>query len=331
MRPLSAIIPSLDDLELLERCLVSLTAEVERRAVGDELIVVDDTGQGTLAPALASSFPEVRVLSNAENLGFGAALLAGVEAAKSELVLCLNPDIIVRTGALDPLVASLDDDSVAAAVPRLLLDGVEGAIESDTLFVEVDGLYSVAQPSLGEGSVDAEGAPLPVAFAVGGACLLRRDEFLARGGFDALFEPFYWEDVDLGLEAWRAGRRVLLVPASTFEHHHRGTIGRVVPEKLVRAAQERNRLLCQWKHLGGEDEWRAHIDALVRWCVDAWLDDDREELEWLVLALAKLDRVFASRASVGESQAALGEAMAHVVSERSRDADRTSGPLDRDS
>ena len=330
MRPLSAIIPSLDDLELLERCLSSLTAEVERRAVGDELIVVDDTGQGRLATALASNFPEVRVLSNAENLGFGAALLAGVEAASCELALCLNPDIVVRAGSLDPLVTSLDDDSVAAAVPRLLLDGVEDAIESDTLFVETDGLYSVAQPSLGEDSVDVDGTPLPVAFAVGGACLLRRDEFLERGGFDALFEPFYWEDVDLGLEAWRAGRRVLLVPASTFEHHHRGTIGRVVPKKLVRAAQERNRLLCQWKHLGGEGEWREHVDALVRWCVDAWLNDEREELEWLLLALSKLDQVFASRESSSESQAALGEALERIASERSRHADGAPLSLDED-
>ena len=164
--------------------------------------------------------------------------------------------------------------------------------------VERKGVYSVVQPSLGEGTLEEDESTLPVAFAVGGACLLRRAEFLERGGFDPLYEPFYWEDVDLGLAAWRGGRRVLLVRDSTFEHHHRGTIGKVVPRPLVRAAQERNRLLCQWKYLSGEAEWRAHVDALVRWAVDAWLDDQREELEWLVLALSNLDQVFEARAGL---------------------------------
>ena len=63
--------------------------------------------------------------------------------------------------------------------------------------------------------------PTPVAFAVGGTCLFRRVEFLAGGGFDPLYEPFYWEDIDLCWQAWSAGRRVLYQPASVVEHHHR--------------------------------------------------------------------------------------------------------------
>ncbi|MCH8031270.1 MAG: hypothetical protein IIB09_05575, partial [Bacteroidetes bacterium] len=69
-------------------------------------------------------------------------------------------------------------------------------------------------------SVDPE-AERPVPFCVGGAFLVRREEFLEGEGFDPLFEPFYWEDVDLCLAAWRRGRRVLEVPLSVVEHHHR--------------------------------------------------------------------------------------------------------------
>ena len=64
-----------------------------------------------------------------------------------------------------------------------------------------------------------------------------------------LFAPFYWEDVDLCLCAWRRGRRVEEVPSSVVEHHHRGTIGSAVPEDLVLAAIEKNRHLLLWKHL----------------------------------------------------------------------------------
>src|SRR5262249_22491213 len=45
----SVVIPALDDRELLARNLPPLLDELTRRAAGDELIVVDDTGEDRLA------------------------------------------------------------------------------------------------------------------------------------------------------------------------------------------------------------------------------------------------------------------------------------------
>ncbi len=293
--PVSVVVPSLEDVDLLERDLPPLLAELEARASGDEVLVVDDTGRDVLSAALGASFPSVRVLARAENGGFARALRAGIEAARHELVFSMNPDVRVRPGFLQPLVACLAEEDVSAAVPRVLLGGVEERIESLTELRERGGLFELSQPGLAGAGGRAAERLSSVAFAVGGACLLRRSEFLEGGGFDPLFEPFYWEDIDWGWGAWRRGRRVLYQPASVVEHHHRGTIGRRVGADLVRAAVERNRLLFAWKNLDDPELLRRHLSALYRWALDAWLEDRREDLVWLALALDRREAALEAR------------------------------------
>jgi GT2 family glycosyltransferase len=219
----------------------------------------------------------------------------------------MNPDVRVRPGFLAPLVDCLADPGVHSACPRALLHGREDAIETVTEVAWVDGLLEVVQPGLRGGARAFERGRREVAYAVGGTCLLRRGEFLARGGFDPLYEPFYLEDTDLGLAAWRAGKRVLYEPASVVEHHHRGTIGRRVPRSLVVAMIERNRLLLQWKLVDAPDRARAHHAALHRLAIDALLCDEREPLIWLALALERLDELERSRAALGPAARGLEE------------------------
>ncbi len=291
----SVVIPSLEDLDLLEENLPPLLAELERRGRGDEVLVVDDTGRALLAPRLGSRFSAVRVLGREENGGFARALSSGVEAARHELVFSMNPDVRVRPGFLEPLVDCLAEADVRAVVPRILLGGEEDRIESLTEIRESGGLIELFQPGLAGENAARPRRPCPVAFAVGGACLFRRQEFLAGGGFDPLFEPFYWEDVDWGWCTWRRGQRILYQPASVVEHRHRGTIGRRVGRELVRAAIERNRLLFTWKNLDDPELLRRHLSALFRWAMDAWMEDRRDDLVWLALALERREQALEAR------------------------------------
>lgn len=305
-RPVSVVIPSLEDVDLFERHLPALLAELERRSTDDEVLVVDDTGRDVLAAALASRFPGVRVLARRANGGFAAALREGIEAARHELVFAMNPDVLVRRGFLDPLVACLSEPDVAAVVPRILLDGKEGKLESFAFVRERNGLFELDQPALSGREPSAALRLSPVTFAVGGACLLRRAEFLAAP-FDPLFEPFYWEDVDWCWRAWRAGRRIVYQPAAVVEHRHRGTIGRRVPKEFVRAVTERNRMLFAWKHLDEPEACRRHLAALYRLALDTYLEDRREDLVWLAFALDRLKEALAARRAQAPAQRSCGE------------------------
>ncbi len=297
-RSVSIVVPSLFDEELFHKSLPPLLQELERRGADDQVLVVDDTGEDRVGGWMRQHHPTVEVLARADNGGFAKALLDGVTAARHALVFSMNPDVVVRPGFLEPLIDALEDEETHSAVPRILLRGDEQAIESVTEIRVRGGIGEFGQPGLEGRASNFEHGVRPVAYGVGGALLLRRDEFVEAGGFDPLYEPFYWEDVDLGWGAWRAGRRVLYVAESVVEHHHRGTIKGRVQADLVRAMIEKNRLLFQWKHLDDEEELREHVAALYRWAMDAWLGDEREELVWLALALDQLDEVAGRRAAL---------------------------------
>lgn len=280
------VIPALGDVELLESALRSLQRALEPRHGVDEILVVDDTGHDLLGPWLMEHFPLVRCLANPRNLGFARALTAGVLAAKHERVFAMNSDVRVRAGFLEPLEEALENESVFAAVPRILLHGREGAIESLVIVRLESGIARAVQPALEQGRVPlAPDAHVRVPFPIGGACLFRREALRALGGFDAAFEPFYLEDMDLGWRAWKAGLECWYVGSSVVEHHHRGTIGALVPEALVLTAIERNRLLFTWKHLDEPALLREHLEELSARIDEARVDEQREFFVALCIAL----------------------------------------------
>lgn len=286
-RPVSIVVPTLADRELLRGCLEALVVELDARSVGDELLVVDDSGSAELGPWLADEFPAVRVLEHETNRGFAAALATGVGAARQAEVLALNPDVRVRPGLLEPLLETLAAPGVRAVSPLVLqADGEQGQESLPRLEFQ-RGLPRVVRAELdvtpGQASEQYPGG-IPVAFCLGGAFLFRRDDFLAAP-FDPRYEPFYWEDVDWCQDAQRAGERVLVDPRAVVEHHSRGTIGTRVPEHLRRAAIEKNRLLFAWKHASDEGARDGLLDELQARLVEHALCEEREPLIWLLLML----------------------------------------------
>jgi GT2 family glycosyltransferase len=306
-RAVSIVIPAMGDVELLEFALASLARAQALRRGEDEVLVVDDSGEGLLGPWLMEHFPTVRCIQNSANVGFARALSAGVQAAKHELVFAMNSDVRVRAGFLEPLEVALGAEKVFAAVPRILLDGREGAIESIVELRLENGIARAAQPLLerraGEAAIGELGAvDCPVPFPIGGAFLFRRSMFQQLGGFDRAFEPFYLEDLDLGWRAWKAGLECRYVASSVVEHHHRGTIGALLPESVVLTSIERNRLLFTWKQLDDPALLEVHVRALARRVAEALVDEDRNFLSALCLALEdRLDAVASAGAETGSN------------------------------
>ena len=292
---LSILIPALDDRELLKESLPLVLTEAAATGAEWELLVIDDTGAGALRDWLQAEFPLVRCVERAVNGGFAAATLTGAEEAKGEVLCVLNPDVCIRPGFFEPLLERLEASDVFAVAPLVLRDG-EQTDESLPELVQEDGAVVIRRAAVVEPGAVAPGYEegYPVAFALGGAFLVRRDEFMAQAGFDSLFEPFYFEDVDLCWSAWRSGRRVVVDPRAVAEHSNRGTIGAHVPKRLVRASIEKNRHLFAWKHLDGE-ALEAYLDGLGEELADAVASEDRERITWLTLALDQLPEALKAR------------------------------------
>jgi GT2 family glycosyltransferase len=81
---------------LLEQCLRSVFAT--SRTIDYEVIVVDNASEDDSVRMVRTSFPEVRLIVNATNVGFGSAQNRAMATARGRYVLMLNNDATVEPG-----------------------------------------------------------------------------------------------------------------------------------------------------------------------------------------------------------------------------------------
>ena len=109
----SVIIVSYNTRELLRECIESILCE-QGDGLGVEVIVVDNASADGSAAMVAERFPQVRLIANPDNRGFGAACNQGLEVARGRYALILNADIRAQPGALQRLVGFMDAHPDAA-------------------------------------------------------------------------------------------------------------------------------------------------------------------------------------------------------------------------
>jgi GT2 family glycosyltransferase len=218
------------------------------------VVVCDDASEDGTAEVLRAGFPTVRLLRRGLRGGFSVAANEAVAAAQATVVVLLNNDMEVRAGCFAALVDALQaTPRLFAAVPSIVRTAT-GLEEARTRLLFRRGVVST--------SIDG-GAGAAPAYACGGAMAVSREAFLELGGFDPLFSPFYWEDVDLSYRARKRGRGIAFVSAARVDHDHGATIGARFDRAAVARVYERNRLLFTWKNLTEPRLWRRHIATLL--------------------------------------------------------------------
>jgi GT2 family glycosyltransferase/glycosyltransferase involved in cell wall biosynthesis len=218
----SIVIPVYGRVELTRQCVEALLEHTVSAEV--EVIVVDNASPDATAEYLAGLDGRVRVIANAENLGFARACNQGARAARGDYLLFLNNDTIPPRGWLSPLVRELDlDPAVAIAGAKLLY--ADGRVQhAGIAFSRPDAVpYHVYRNAPRTHPATSRRRELR---AVTGACMLvRRSAFEAAGGFDEDYRNGF-EDVDLCLRVREAGGRVVYQPASELIHLEEQTPGR---------------------------------------------------------------------------------------------------------
>ena len=234
----------------LETLLPALEAQqVPGARVG---ICLFDNGStdGTVA-WVQSNHPRVDVVANPTNVGFSAANNRLAERSSARALVLVNNDTRPRPDWLAQLVAGLAEapSDVAAVSGGIVnwkgdrLDFGRGVMTFDGHAFQLD-----YHRPLGAVEMPEEGCEL--LFPCGGNMIVRRDSYLAAGGFDDSYFA-YLEDVDLGWRLWSAGERVLSAPGAVVHHRSMAT------SKLLGNANrgllfERNAYLTAFKNYDTE-------------------------------------------------------------------------------
>jgi len=211
---------------LIGECLDWLSASEQDSEI--ETIVVDNASEdGTIDVVLERVDVDVAIRSFV-NLGFGRGNNLGVEYARGEFVLLLNPDAFLKDPtALRRLTQAMGEDPKIDAVGPMLInaDGshqVGDAGHSPTLtniaahqFL-LSKIFAVPGYYVTNSSV-LRGPPAEVDW-LGGACqMVRRSAFETVGGFPK--EIFmYGEDVELGVRMKARGGRLVYLPSVRVLH-----------------------------------------------------------------------------------------------------------------
>lgn len=221
-KKISIIIPVRDRVDLLARCLDSLTSKTDYAPY--EIVVVDNDSQSEEARAYFSKFKH-RLLHYSGPFNFSAINNFAVAQTESPWLLFLNSDTEVIDGEwLTVMAEHVQRPEVGAVGPRLLYP--DDTVQHAGIVMGVGGIAEHAFRGL---PAEAPGVCRQLQAtrnysAVTGACLLTsREVFDEVGGFDEEQLPVTFSDVDLCLKMRRAGYRIVYVPFARLYHHESAT------------------------------------------------------------------------------------------------------------
>lgn len=241
----------------VETCLRSLLADGRPNT---EVVVVDNCSTDGSADLIAARFPQVRLLRNEDNHGFGHGCNLAASVASGEYLVFLNPDTEVRAGWIDALIEALETHPGAGlATSRILLAGTPDRLNAAGNELHFTGLSLCRGVGVEREAFDHLEE---IGLISGAAFAIRRRLFEKLGGFDASFF-LYVEDTDLSLRARLAGYTCLYVPRSEVLHDYELRFG---PGKLFYLERNRYLLLLKafrWRTLAAMLPSLALVEAVT--------------------------------------------------------------------
>lgn len=212
------IIPVYNAPELTKRCIDSVVNYLGH-AIG-AIYVQDDASDTETCVMLDSlSYPQVHVYHAQQNQGYGKSVNETVARSDADLVLVLNSDTAVYENFLPLLCEAFAVDPELAVISPV-----------QDSFAKYNLAKYLRRP----------GGYIATYRFQGYAFLIRRNVFIAMGGFDAQFGRGYFEDTDLGRRLDQQGWRMGVHPDASIHHAGGASFGR---GQSYRSLAQRNRAL----------------------------------------------------------------------------------------
>ena len=225
---LSIVIVGYNSCGDLDGCLRAI--EACAAGVACETIVIDNASSDTTVDLVTQEFKWVRLFQNSSNVGLARAVNRGIREANGRYILVLNPDIQIRNGSLDALLAFMDGhNDVGMAGAKLL--NTDGSLQHScrgfytfwTLVLRrtfLGALFKRSRTIRRHLMLDYDHEAEREVDWILGACMMVRREALADvGPMDERFF-LYFEDVDWCYRMWKHGWKVYYVPQAQMIHYY---------------------------------------------------------------------------------------------------------------
>lgn len=302
--PVSVIIPVRNSAHFLRRCLGSL---LRGSRVPGEIIVVDDHSEDDTL-AVAEEFGAT-VLRLSRQRGPAFARNIGALRAEGELLVFLDADVCVRSDTLLKIETTF--------ARELSVDAVFGSYDSEPAAPNLVSQYKNLLHHFVHQSAATEAGTFWA-----GCGAIRRQAFLAIGGFDASYRRPSVEDIELGMRLRQAGYRVVLNPRVQATHLKGWSLWGLVCSDIRDRALPWTRLLLEQRSLVNDLNLKVSqristllaVVGLLSFAVAAWAQPVLLLGPLLILAcIAGIDRWTARHELSASLRFGSGAALVGVV------------------
>jgi len=232
---ISIVIPNYNGAKLLEKNLPKVLKAVNFYKRGKaEIIIVDDCSTDNSLDVLKNK--NLIILKNEKNLGFSSTVNRGVGKATGDVVILLNTDVYPQENFLEPLLKHFGDENVFA------VGCLDKSIEGEKIVERGRGLGEWRRGFLihRRGEVDKTNT----LWVSCGSGAFRKSIWDKLGGLNELYNPFYWEDIDLSYRALKSGYKIFFEPKSiVFHEHEKGSIKEKYTASQIKKIAYRNQFI----------------------------------------------------------------------------------------
>lgn len=295
---ISVVIPNYNGLSLLPQVLPTVLDALQQTEIASEIIVVDDFSTDESFEFVKNNFPGVTILKNEINSGFSVTANKGIYSAKYDWVLLLNSDVKLEPDYFSHLFKYTSRSNVFGVMGRIIgwddekiQDGAKYPFFHGVK-IKTSGNYLLTNEA-------AMNSGLYSMYLSGANAFINKNIFLEIGGFNELFSPFYVEDFELSLRAWRLGYKCFFDYNAICRHRTSATINSSNKKKSIKTIYNRNKMYLHAIHLkqGKRTLWfiQLFLEGLVHLVTFKW-----SYLKSMVLFFNSYKRVQACRKELNE-------------------------------
>lgn len=211
---INIIILNYNGRDLLAECLPSIVVASHTSKYSCKVTVIDNVSTDDSVQFLRSNFPDVDIVRAKENLVL-CSYNDVIQSLDDDIVILLNNDLKLDKNYVDPLVSvfSNQKDVFFVASRGYSFDGVD--YEGDRAIAKIR--WGILNPETRfkgyERFIKKSGYTISAGIAA-----FDRKKFIELGGYDDLYLPGRYEDVDLCFRGWKRGWKGIYQPESVQFH-----------------------------------------------------------------------------------------------------------------
>ncbi len=290
MFSVSIIIPNYNGENNLKENIQSVVKLSSQNKEVKEIIVIDDCSSDQSRSYIKTNYPEIKLIEKKINTGFSDSVNIGVSNAKSDLIFLLNTDTKPSSNVLKKLLPYFQDPQTFA------VGCLDNSKEGNTYVKRGRGVGKFTKGFLihKRGSIDQNNT----LWVSGGSGIFNKNIWFKLNGMDNLYNPFYWEDIDISYRALKSGYLIYFEKEAEVIHKHsKGVILTSFSQEQIKLVSLRNQIIFVWKNISDVKYLLNHFIYLLLYFFKSIVKSDKIFLKALLRAILKLPMIISHRSN----------------------------------